>query len=92
MTAIKSEYSQYSKNAGIRDLHQFSLTLTIVVLAMFFHNVVTAGENLKQGPWKGTFLTHDGTRYKTEYHVSYVDESKTASVQIKMIYLDLEPV
>ena len=63
----------------------------VFVLALFFLDDAAAGDKLKAGVWKGTFLTYDNRLDKVKYIVSYGDEAKKTPVKIKMINLDLEP-
>lgn len=71
--------------------HQiFRIIFLVFILALCFQDMTIAEEKLKTGTWEGSYFTHDGSRYKIEYIVSYGDDKKT-SLQIKMINRDLEP-
>lgn len=75
-------------------IHLFWIISILFMFIIFFQNKLAAEETfrIKAGMWKGTFLTHDGTRYKLKYIVSYGKASKKGPVKIKMINTDLEPV
>lgn len=66
----------------------------VVMLSLllgFVHQGASADQLLVAGDWKGTFLSHDGTRYKIAYRVSYSGDTADEAVNVSMIYLDLEP-
>lgn len=65
-------------------------TITMMIVTVTFASSA-AEETLQVGEWKGTFLTHEGTRYKIKYNVKYETESEAGSLMIEMINLDLEP-
>ena len=91
MTKGKTEYSHHPQDTKSRRMQLFWKIIMVLVLVIFFQNHAAAGEKLKAGVWKGTFLTHDKRLYKVKYIVSYGDDAKKAPLKIKMINLDLEP-
>lgn len=68
----------------------FWIMFIVFISALCFQDKTAAEENLKAGTWEGAYFTHDGSRYKIEYIVSYGDDKKS-SLKIKMINRDLEP-
>jgi hypothetical protein len=92
MTDHDPEYALKSQDVKTGKRHLFYKIFIAMMLASFFQNEVGATEKLREGTWKGTFLTHDGTLYRIKYLVSYDDESQHAPLEIKMINLDLEPM
>lgn len=66
------------------------LTFLFIFLSLF-HTPAFAEQRLDAGDWKGSFFSHDGTRYKIAYKVGYSEDDEIEAIKIRMIYLDLEP-
>lgn len=64
--------------------------LPIVLLALDAGCVFA--QTLREGEWRGTFLTYDGIRYKIKYDVKYDRDAKEEPLMINMINLDMEPL
>ena len=48
-------------------------------------------DELKEGTWTGAIRSAQGDHYRVKYNVTYENISDQRNLEIKMIYLDLEP-
>jgi len=69
---------------------RFLYLFMAICFVLLSGNDLFAEEKLKAGKWKGTYIIHDGRKYKIECIVSYVDDPDNEKLQIKMINIDLD--